>query len=444
MTAYESMLKLAVAFDYIPGQAGDNCDRIVGVKVGASQVQRPLLRILCFEAHSLHQGYLKAVRNGGDPSDALAKDIPREEKIYRLEEFRRRPCAYMWNPDEDEPSHSATNLFYAFTTGKSFAFVENEKLTSRTQEINKETKVNLFHNGRLDRDLAKLVYKRKAICYDLARLCDYEIFMRYFVVPLFRLLGAPGPSPDTRHPVSFDRIVHAEKGFLQQIHRLAPSGVVEYWDDTKAAVVRPIEKYITEIMSSPQMFLILQQQSRGTARRGNPPRDDGPGTRRRSPNPQRTEERDDEPKSKAQRRNANRKTAAAKKDDEIAEFKRQVKAGGNQRRRSRSRSPSRKRSRPDNRRPDDKKDDKKKDSNVRVPEHLRKGCCVGELAAGKAPCYNFAGGKCSACQAGGSHVITTKAGKDLTVHHLCPYKLNNGKVCNQPHSWAVHHKDVRE
>ncbi len=200
---------------------------------------------LCLDALSVHAGYMEAIKICSDPDAPGTRHTNKEERRARLQDLQSRKCCYMWNLDVDEPAIALFIKFCGFADSDHYEFVDYESCVSRRMELNGLKKCKLFVKGKLDAKLAENASKRKAAALDMTHLCDYEFWVTTVIIPFFRILNEPPPSPQTHLPVYWDQLIAAEKEIIHQLHIWCADGASSLWGSMISASANSIVSLTT-------------------------------------------------------------------------------------------------------------------------------------------------------------------------------------------------------
>ncbi|CAE7215912.1 gpt [Symbiodinium sp. CCMP2592] len=262
----KTMGALAFVSPYQIGQA-DEKPLLEALKalIGRDLTAKELIpvRRLWFEASTTVMGELKQKVERNDSAEPVRLAIA--ERTTRLDEQKKRLVGVCIN-SESEPSHRLVDVVFQQGADQQLTWLPWEKLTSRAHELTHSRSDNaiLFDaqgNMRLTKKMqesqctltgelqARQALQRRALAYDLARLCDYAVMETYHE-ELFQLLTRP-PPPNALY-VSMGQIREADKHLFIRIAEQTRGSLTARPDGAK-----PLQQQLELLKNHPQVQFFL-------------------------------------------------------------------------------------------------------------------------------------------------------------------------------------------
>ncbi|CAE7311611.1 gpt [Symbiodinium sp. CCMP2592] len=262
----KTMGALAFVSPYQIGQA-DEKPLLEALKalIGRDLTAKELIpvRRLWFEASTTVMGELKQKVERNDSAEPVRLAIA--ERTTRLDEQKKRLVGVCIN-SESEPSHRLVDVVFQQGADQQLTWLPWEKLTSRAHELTHSRSDNaiLFDaqgNMRLTKKMqesqctltgelqARQALQRRALAYDLARLCDYAVMETYHE-ELFQLLTRP-PPPNALY-VSMGQIREADKHLFIRIAEQTRGSLTARPDGAK-----PMQQQLELLKNHPQVQFFL-------------------------------------------------------------------------------------------------------------------------------------------------------------------------------------------
>lgn len=273
----------------------------------------PRLRRLFFEAHTLS---IADLRRRSERTDAdVPVRMPVEERGVRLAKMRRRLPGLQIS-GVLEPSHALIDLLVQQLESGSVKYVPWNVCTMRKQEVQGIKVVTIDPSSKIEPDssgflkmkkrdetyladvnsdlLLTQAFQRRAIAYELAGICSYEVMNR--VGEKFMECYMEPPISDRYHKVTLDQLESADRHLYIKMADDTASGLTMRLDGTS-----PVgDSIITTLASHTFGFLLMQMpKSSGSGPLGAGNRGKGHRDQDRSRSRRRKQSENDKAKAKA-------------------------------------------------------------------------------------------------------------------------------------------------
>jgi hypothetical protein len=270
---WSCLADFAYASAYIPGQGSDAAfvTSVLVAVVGADyedSADTPKLRRLYFEAHTLSVADLRR-RTERTDSDPPLK-LPAEERVVRMARLKLRLNGFDIS-GVNEPSHSLVDSITQMLETSQVRYVPWSACTAREQEILGIKKIIMEHGfepdssgflkqrPKQDEYLADITTDlllthalfRRAIAFELANICKFEVFAS-LTTKLLREYMRPPVHKYAK--VTLEQLENADKFVFIEIGARTVGGVGVRPDGTI-----PVEVAMQEILKSPDFLFLLMQ-----------------------------------------------------------------------------------------------------------------------------------------------------------------------------------------